>query len=414
MVMVKLKMRAIYKSFLSLIGFLIFVATLLGVSYLFYDKVLENDSDIEVNGTLSINYVDGKKFDVKDKSSIKFSITNSGDKVSYYNIGFLQVRGNGNYKIKYENSIVTEGTLKSIDEITTDFISIDVGETKVYTLELENNGTSNLIGLLNIRDQEGKIKTFADTILNNITPSESSLTKVGDEIALEDEGLIKNYDDIGVSYNFRGNVKNNYVSFGGLTWRIVRINGDGTVRLVLDGVTDSLTSYYDTNTAEYVFKDSPMEKYLNEWLEINLKDYTNYIANTRYCNDVVHDDIFNYNSYTRILTNKIPTLNCLGESFNSNIGILTIDEVILAGASPFTSNQNYYLYNSLINDTWYTLSGAKGTDSSINMFMVDVSGNIKTDINGNLYRNVRPVINLIKNIEMQGKGTETDPYKMVE
>ena len=39
MVMVKLKMRAIYKSFLSLIGFLIFVATLLGVSYLFYDKV---------------------------------------------------------------------------------------------------------------------------------------------------------------------------------------------------------------------------------------------------------------------------------------------------------------------------------------------------------------------------------------
>ena len=37
-----------------------------------------------------------------------------------------------------------------------------------------------------------------------------------------------------------------------------------------------------------------------------------------------------------------------------------------------------------------------------------------TDINGNLYRNIRPVINLVKNIEMIGTGTNLDPYRMVE
>ena len=43
-------------------------------------------------------------------------------------------------------------------------------------------------------------------------------------------------DDYGTSYYFRGNVLDNYVSFADKIWRIVRINGDGTVRLVLDDV----------------------------------------------------------------------------------------------------------------------------------------------------------------------------------
>ena len=36
-------------------------------------------------------------------------------------------------------------------------------------------------------------------------------------------------DDLGTTYYYRGNVTNNYVSFAGFIWRIVRINGDGTM-----------------------------------------------------------------------------------------------------------------------------------------------------------------------------------------
>ena len=414
MEMVKLKMRTIYKSFLSFIVFLLLIVVSLGITYLFYDKVLENESDIEVTGSLSINYIDGKKINVLDNDTISFSITNSGNKKEYYSIGFLQVRGNGKYILKYNNSIVSEGELKSIDEITTEYLDIDKGETKIFTLEIINTNENNLTALLNIRDKEGSIVTFSNTILNNVSVSENSLTKVGVEAAIEDEGLIKNYDDTNVSYYFRGNVKNNYVNFAGFTWRIVRINGDGTVRLVLDGVTDTLATYYSKTNPSYSYNESELEKHLQEWFTLYLNDYADYIANAKYCNDINYSDNYSYNSYIRIITNKIPSLNCLGDSVTNNIGTLTIDEIVLAGASVNSQNIHYYLHNESINNLWYTLSGAKGDSASLNLFMVDQNGNIKTDVKGDLYRNVRPVINLIKNIEVTGDGTINNPYKIIE
>ena len=43
-------------------------------------------------------------------------------------------------------------------------------------------------------------------------------------------------DDYGTTYYYRGTVTDNYVSFANKLWRIVRINGDGSIRLVLDDV----------------------------------------------------------------------------------------------------------------------------------------------------------------------------------
>ena len=63
--------------------------------------------------------------------------------------------------------------------------------------------------------------------------------------ALDSEiGLYTSTDDLGDSYYYRGNVKNNYVSFAGYIWRIVRQNGNGTVRLIYSGKSTS-----DTGTA---------------------------------------------------------------------------------------------------------------------------------------------------------------------
>ena len=46
-------------------------------------------------------------------------------------------------------------------------------------------------------------------------------------------------DDYGTSYYFRGTVKNNYVDFANKCWRIVRVGGDGSVKLILhnDNIT---------------------------------------------------------------------------------------------------------------------------------------------------------------------------------
>ena len=49
-------------------------------------------------------------------------------------------------------------------------------------------------------------------------------------------------DDYGTSYYYRGNVDNNYVKFAGFYWRILRINGDGSIRMIYAGDADVIDS----------------------------------------------------------------------------------------------------------------------------------------------------------------------------
>ena len=45
------------------------------------------------------------------------------------------------------------------------------------------------------------------------------------------------YDDDGEVYYFAGNPTDNWFYFGGYYWRIVRINGDGSIRLIYNGTS---------------------------------------------------------------------------------------------------------------------------------------------------------------------------------
>ena len=116
-------------------------------------------------------------------------------------------------------------------------------------------------------------------------------------------------DDYGTSYYFRGNVLDNYVTFADKTWRIVRINGDGSVRLVLDNVAkdskgNNIESGFDSGDNTYIGymygtagsttydathenkNDSTIKTAVDKWYEDNLKtNYANYLADTLFCND---------------------------------------------------------------------------------------------------------------------------------
>jgi mannose-1-phosphate guanylyltransferase len=56
-----------------------------------------------------------------------------------------------------------------------------------------------------------------------------------------DEGLLKETDNHGDTYYFRGLVEDNYIIFANHTWRIVRINGDGSTRIIYAGTTPRAT-----------------------------------------------------------------------------------------------------------------------------------------------------------------------------
>ena len=234
-------------------------------------------------------------------------------------------------------------------------------------------------------------------------------SKVGSEIAITDEGLIKDSDDLGTTYYFRGKVLNNYVTFANMLWRIVRINGDNSIRLVLDSELETVSSYYLNESPKFDYNSSNIKETLITWYQEKLEPYTKYIVNTKYCSDIIHDEQHNFNTYTRLFINKIPTFNCLGTSIDSNIGLLTADEIVFAGGIMGQANREYYLYSDS-NLPIYTMSGAKGDGTYINMFMLDVDGSLSTIVNGNLFRNVKPVISIVKMISFSGNGTKDNPY----
>lgn len=398
-------LRKRFKSMLYFIFMLILTVSALGVGYIFYDKIT-NDSDIVVDGKITINYLDGKKFSLNGNKSIAFSVTNNDTETKYYYIQLTDVYASEvTYSLKSSDGLNMKNELKS--EIVSNQISINGNETINYTLEFNTDGNTSYSGVLQVGVKENEKNTFADVILANNKVNERSLTENGDAATL-DEGMLKKEDDLGVAYYFRGNVKNNNVLFAGKNWKIVKINGDGSIKLVLDNIVDEISKYY---SEDYSFLKSTIFEKLNNWYANNLNDYSDYIAYYKFCNDTVLEDD-NYLAYNRVITNKIPTFVCLGNLVNSRIGLLTIDEVSLAGGST-GENKSYYLYNEKITNSYYTMSSASSRYGNYYPFVVDTDGSISSNVNGNLLRGVRPVINIIKTAKVSGNGTNEEPYEII-
>ena len=104
-----------------------------------------------------------------------------------------------------------------------------------------------------------------------------------------DNGLYAANDDLGTSYYYRGNVKNNYVYFAHSYWRIVRRNGDGTVRLMFYnwGIDNGTygdeyrinKKYYDPTFVGWMYNDDDFST-----TEIESSDaiFNNYDSRTNY------------------------------------------------------------------------------------------------------------------------------------
>ena len=96
------------------------------------------------------------------------------------------------------------------------------------------------------------------------------------------------------------------------------------------------------------------------------------IANTKYCTDINYDKEYTFSAYSKIIINNIPTFNCLGTVISNHIGIPTLDEVIFARAITSKNNTDYYLNINGNENMWYTMSGAKGSEEYLNMFLMGV------------------------------------------
>lgn len=121
------------------------------------------------------------------------------------------------------------------------------GGAKTYlskgTYNITRHG-SNVCGHLSDDDYKGYYNIFKVTSAQLSASSNSSpkftylLEKsVVDTVDYSTDGVYSMPDDYGTSYYYRGTAYNNYVKFAGFYWRIIRVNGDGTLRVIYDGTT---------------------------------------------------------------------------------------------------------------------------------------------------------------------------------
>ena len=230
----------------------------------------------------------------------------------------------------------------------------------------------------------------------------------------------------GTTYYFRGNVTNNYVSFAGLTWRIIRINEDGTVRLILNGrVNDTFYKFnttYSSYTSMYYSNSDTAKPRVDSWYQTNIKDkgYDSYVSTTTFCEQAKLKYSTSYtsgNATMVIYTSYTPNFKCSTDGngkgdINSKVGLITYDEVIHAGGYYNKSNSNYYLYDGSYSIWLMSPAGVSSSDAY--GWSVSNTGAVISSLVNASYvstnRGLRPVINLNTGLLATGTGTSSDPY----
>lgn len=409
-------MRKQYQFSLTVIGFLVLICISILIGYKVYRHSQTEIVQVQTTDHLSINYFGTTNLKVKKQvQTLRFSVTNNFDIPINYQVNMTEIK---NFTSKV-NIKLNDGTQKIVipatpkpDVVLIASRKIEPNQTDNFILKIDNPTKQivsfNLLVLENTIDLED----FAKTIINDNKVQQVPLSQILTEPALKAEGLIMDSDDLSPTYYFRGAVTNNYVKLGKRLWRIVRINGDGTIRLVLD--TNLETVYnYTSNPTDYSFRQSDLKKFLDEWYELELKAHDDLIVMGKYCDNLnIQPNSEFYNTYTRIYVNKLVSFNCLGEQAISKVGLLTIDEVIYAGSNLSKNNRDFYLYNQDSQSFW-TMSAARVKSNNYYPFLVTKEGKVTMDTESTLNRGVRPVINLAQNLKVKGQGTKDDPYVIV-
>ena len=315
----------------------------------------EDTSKISLTDAFPITDEDGLKqtpftFTIKNNcnSYVKVYITidstyRESTNTSYLKDNYMKVNISPKGTTTGKSVILGSQTLTDLENNRKGYIIINTGlkanEEKSYDLRIWMDSSVTTEQGLN-KNWSGKIvvvsnaskepPTFAETILAK-NEVKTPITTPGAAISTASEALLASTeDDYGTSYYFRGAVKNNYVQFANKCWRIVRVGGDGSVKLILHndnptGVANPCnsannsasaafarysgetyksafnTNYNDNAYVGFKYGTPGSSKYeathantnkstiltnLEAWYEKNnLKNYEKVIADTVWCND---------------------------------------------------------------------------------------------------------------------------------
>ena len=224
------------------------------------------DAIVFNEGDLAINYLDGNRINLnyptKKKYKYNFSVTNTSSSKIYYSLYIKDCYIiNNNVRVRLINSnkeeVYNEKLVNGENLIQSVFL-IEPNSTDRYTLIIDNKrNRSNIEGIITVENESLNRNSLQDLVLNGSLFNKEPKTNIGTK-SIINEGLIKSEDDYGITYYYRGNITNNYLVINNKTFRIIRINGDGTIRAILDE-PDSNVFAYNTNVDEDKAKSVALE-----------------------------------------------------------------------------------------------------------------------------------------------------------
>ena len=303
-----------------------------------------------------------------------------------------------------------------------------VGKNTLPIRVIAEDGSEKIYNI-NITRKAGATSLKNEIMKNSVITANPTLTTSSNNTS-DESGLYKSTDtNTGEpTYYFRGNVENNYVSFAGQIWRIVRINEDGTIRIVMqDGINNNTSYAFNSNYNNYTYMyytNSEAKITLESWYQTNIgskSDLASSVATGNYyCEQAKAKYSSSWTSGSANMTlysSYIPDFKCSTDGngkgvVNASVGLLSYDEVVYAGGYRGQTNSNYYLHNSSI--VWYTISQAGFSSSSSYAYVwrVGGAGNIGCrNVNYSISGAVRPVLNLTTNTQISdGDGTKDNPF----
>ena len=306
--------------------------------------------------------------------------------------------------------------------------------------------------------------------VNSYTPDFTKSACDDESCESHEKGIFSTTDADGTSYYYRGAVENNYVKFAGYYWRVVRINGNGSIRIIYDGTSahsngeSSTDRQYGTSQFNPNYNNNMYVGYMytsgeahgtgtSSAIKTNVdKFYTSKLAsyaskldtNAGFCGDrsnlnllsgVGTGTVTTYNKGYLRVEESAPTLTCentndyytVSSASSGNkklsypIGLITADEVMLAGhaGGVFDGSYNHQKSNNgsylTTGNNFWTMTPAGGynpfggTSWGAIVFTVNASGFVD-DFNVINTNGLRPVVNLKSGVTITGSGTKTNPY----
>ena len=432
-----------------------------GIALTYANIGIKSTCTIEGYGSLYLNVTTlSSAFSTgNSKGALKYAVLDNTSTTSTVTVASL---------LNQKFNIVSKGSITSTGKIT--LLTKQLSNTKLnkYLIviyadvsKIANDAMdASFNGTVSADANQGNIAKVTLTSLN-LSPSSGTPNFTKTSIDDKTNGIYSAKDDLGTSYYFRGNVTNNYVKFANKYWRIIRINGDGTIRMIYAGTsahangyndssandmsigTSAFNSSYNDNTyVGYMYgtagastyanthsntTNSTIKTKLDSWYDTNIVNTGNekYIADAIYCNDRsassgtgIGTTATTYAAKTRG-DNGQPTLKCTNNSdkftksttigngkLTRMIGLITSDEVMYAGGIYGTNNKEYYLYSGVWYWTMAPYSYASDGGGVNRVYVEGLLSGDYVDFNGG----VRPVVSLKSDAISGGSGTAASPF----